>query len=451
VRGRQVQLPLAPGRFRDLGVEFVHQDLGLVPALTVTENLRIGSYATGERRFWLSRRREHREAAEVFARYELTIDPSAQVRSLPPVQRALLAIVRAAEGLRNSPAARDGGLLILDEPTVFLPGDDVQRLYELIRAITGTGSSALFVSHDLDEVLQITDRVTVLRDGHLVGTVDTAAATADTLVEMIVGRRLRESAVPARTAEPAEVHCTVTGLRAEGIASASFDVHRGEILGVTGLVGSGFDEVPYGLYGAGRDTSGTLSIGGDTIDLAALRPDRAVAAGIALIPADRGRDASIGSLSVADNIALPVLGEYFNGVALRRGPMARKIAALMSDLDVRPNDQSAQYSSLSGGNQQKAVLAKWLQTHPRLLLLHEPTQGVDVGARRQLFAAIRAAADEGAGVVCASTDHEQLAELCDRVLIFAHGRITHELKGADIQKERMTELSFGAAGAAGQP
>jgi ribose transport system ATP-binding protein len=225
-------------------------------------------------------------------------------------------------------------------------------------------------------------------------------------------------------------------------------MHEGEVVGLTGLLGSGFEEVPYLLYGARQATSGLLTIRGVPIDLAHLQPAGAIVAGLALIPADRKTDGSVGSLPVDENIALPVLERYFNGLVLDRRRMRSETGTLMREFDVRPNDPSLPYGALSGGNQQKALLAKWFQTEPRLLLLDEPTQGVDVGARQQIYELIRAATQErGMHVLCASSDYEQLASLCDRVIVFGRGRIWRELVGADVTKERIIEQSYAAMAA----
>ena len=440
VDGQPVKLPLVPGQFRSLGLSFVHQDLGLVPTLSVTENLGVGELAASRGRPYISWRRKRREARETFARYGLRIDPGRAVADLRPVERALLAIVRAVEEMRAVGGGR--GVLVLDEPTVFLPRTDVDQLFALVREIVAGGASVLFVSHDLDEVHEITDRVTVLRDGRVVGTVRTAEAAEGQLVEMIIGRRLAAFATEHHdlTARAADV--SVRDLRGAGVRDVSFDLHTGEVLGLTGLVGSGFEEVAYLLYGARPATGGTLALEAGTLRLATMTPHLAMAAGIVLLPGDRQRDGSVGGLSVTDNVTLPVLGRFFRGLRLRRRAMVRETGRLMGEFDVRPPRPRLDYGSLSGGNQQKALLAKWLQSDPRLLLLHEPTQGVDVGARQQIFTAIRAAAGAGAGVVCASSDYEQLAAICDRVLVFGRGRVARQLVGGEVTKDRITEQCY---------
>jgi ribose transport system ATP-binding protein len=442
VDGEPVRLPLSTGQFRQLGMSFVHQDLGLVDSLSVLENLRVAEIASSRSRLGISWRSERVRARETFERYGLRLDPSATVAALKPVERALLAIVRAIEEIRS--VGRGHGLLILDEPTVFLPREGVERLFSLVRDAAAAGTSILFVSHDLDEVREITDRVTVLRDGGLVGTVVTAETSETRFVEMIIGRQLAAlGEVRHADLTDKRVGVAVDGLRGASVKDVSFAMHEGEVVGLTGLIGSGFEEVPHLLYGARQAAAGVLTIRGVPIDLRRLKPTGAIEAGMALIPADRKTDGSVGSLPVDENVALSVLDRYFNGVMLDRRRMRRETGELMREFDVRPNDPSLPYGALSGGNQQKALLAKWFQTEPRLLLLDEPTQGVDVGARQQIYELIRTAAQErGVHVLCASSDYEQLAALCDRVIVFGRGRIWRELVGAEVTKDRIIEQSY---------
>jgi ribose transport system ATP-binding protein len=442
VRGSKVRLPLRPGQFRELGMAFVHQDPALLPALTVTENLRIGALARGRlgRIDWGA---EARAVAALLEEFGIDADPEERVERLRPWQRPLLAIVRAVDEVRRLTAGgAAGGLLVLDEPTAGIGDAGVDRLFAVIRRVTAAGFGVLFVSHDLDEVQTITDRVTVLRDGRVVGEGVTATLGRDRLVEMIVGRRIERGA-PAAAVPGAAALAEIAGLRGPGVRAAGFAVGAGEILGLTGLIGSGFAEVGAMLAGARPAASGTLRLDGTAHALPGLTPRRAIAAGIAYVPAERLRAGCVGALSVAENIGLPVLGRLTRAGVLAPGALLRHAGALCRRFDVRPPDPALAFEALSGGNQQKALMAKWLQLEPKLLVLEEPTQGVDVGAREQIFAAVRAWAAAGAAVLVLSGDHEQLALLCRRVLIFRHGRIVAELAGADVTEERMAHECFG--------
>jgi ribose transport system ATP-binding protein len=445
INGRSVSLPLHPGLFRTLGMSFVHQDLGLVPSLSVVENLLVGDLTS--RRSWrLSWARERRRAHEIFKSFGLELDPRAKVSDLRPTDRALLAIVRAVEEIRANTAADESeyGLLVLDEPTVFLPASDRDELFAIVREIAATRASILFVSHDLDEILELTDRVTVLRDGKVRGTVDTAQASDEILVEMIIGRRLQALSIERGQTEAGEA-ISITDLTGRYVRDVSLAFREGEIVGLTGLLDSGFEEIPYYVFGARSAVAGRLEVNGKTYELRGMTPSRALEAGVALIPADRQRDGSIGSLSLGDNVTVRVLHEYQSRVGLNRSRMRSDARKLLQQFDVRPPDPRLKYRSLSGGNQQKAMLAKWLQTEPSLLLLHEPTHGVDVGARQQIFQLMRKAATDGAAVVCISTDYEQLAAVCDRVVVFGRGRVARELTGVQVTKERIAEQCYRVA------
>jgi ribose transport system ATP-binding protein len=441
LHGNPVRLPLNPGDFRQLGLAFVHQNLGLVPSLTVLENLRVGELTRAAHPF-ISWPRERRAAAATFARFELDLDPSARVADLSQIDRALLAVVRAFEELR--PGGRmvgTPGLLLLDEPTPFLPKSGVAKLFQLVRRIVSEGASVIFISHDIDETLEITDSLTVLRDGKVAGSLVTRQSNRDEIVEMIVGRKVdRAAAPPPRQTAPARARAV--GVAGPGLAPTDVEVRQGEVLGLTGLIGSGYQELVYLLFGARPANAGRLMLNDIEIDLCDVTPAWAVAHGIALLPADRQGASGVNALTVAENMLLPDLAGFFRRGLLDRGAIAAKAASLSTLYDVRPNNPALKLGALSGGNAQKVLMAKWLNRRPGLLLLDEPTQGVDIGARAQLFRAVHSAAEQGAAVICASSDLEQLADLCHRVMVFGRGRVIAEVTGADITKDALARLSY---------
>jgi ribose transport system ATP-binding protein len=437
IRGEEHPLPLPPGRARKLGLSFVHQHLGLIPSLSVLENMMLGPLADDQRLFlnWAAQRRR---CVAAMARYGVEIDPRATVSSLLPVERALLAIVRAVEELNEA----DGGVLVLDEPTPFLPRRDVERLFSVVRRVAAEGAGVIFVSHDVDEVMEITHRCTILRDGRLAGVLTTSDTTKAEFVERIIGRKLERHVRGAINGEATAAAAQVIDLSGEGVDTVSIDLRRGEVIGLTGLVGSGYANVPYLLFGAKRAGAGSFRHAEGTFDLTTMTPARAIRRGIVLIPGDRANAASIGTLPITDNVTMPLLGNTFPAYRIARNAMTRLALDLGRRFEVMPNNPSLPMDALSGGNQQKVVLAKWLQTKPSLVLLDEPTQGVDVGARAAVFNQIQAATDDGAMVLCASSDYEQLEQIADRVLIFAHGRIVAELQGAAISKTAIAELCY---------
>lgn len=439
---QRLPLPVPGDLARASGLAFVHQNLGLIPSLSVAENLFLARFATAQN--WaLNWRALHSEARATFARFGLSLDPGAPVLALSAVEQALLAIVRAYEDLRAGAEdhAERPGVLILDEPTPFLPKAGVEQLFDLIKRCTATGASVIFVSHDVDEVREITDRATILRDGHLIDTVETAATSHSGFIERIIGRSLHSYAGHGKTLNGAE-KVSVTDLVAPGVGPLGFEMQAGEILGVTGLIGSGFDRLPAALYGASEGTRGRLSLNGRGMSLALMTPERAMARGIAYLPADRLGQAGVGSLSLGDNIAMPVFDRLRGAFGLTVAGINAHAARLGAAAGVKPNAPDLPLEALSGGNAQKAVLAKWLQTEPELFLLDEPTQGVDVGARQAIWDALDAAASQGTAIVVASTDYDQLAVLCHRVLIFARGQIVAQLSGAQLSKETIAEHCY---------
>jgi ribose transport system ATP-binding protein len=447
IDGRPIKLPVKTGSASQLGLSFVHQDLGLMPSLTVVENFRAWKLSTTPD--WLIRwSKERKYTEEAFARFDLSLDPRAIVGDLPAVQRALLAIVRALDDLGEYTRGDDsrGGLLILDEPTVFLPKADRDRLFDVVRRSVGLGASVLFVSHDLDEALAVTDRVTVLRDGRVEGTVISADTDKDGLVELIIGKRLEAFAASHKPHALAEEggHVTVAGATGVTAKRVSFSLQEGEILGLTGLLGSGFEEIPYLMFGALPAKQGRMRIAGHEYDLVGMSPSEAIKAGVAFVPADRQGSAGVGSLLVRDNVMLQVISRY-GPYRLDRRRYLKDARAALHQYDVRPPQPLMDFQALSGGNQQKVILAKWLGADPHVLLVHEPTQGVDVGARLQVFETITQAAAKGMSVVCASSDYEQLAAICDRVLVFHDGEIMCDLVGDDISKDRITEQCYMSA------
>ncbi len=439
-----VALPLTPGQFKSLGIAFVHQHLGLVPSLTVLENLRIGQFASGVR--LIDWKAEKRAARETLRGFELAIDPDELVERLPAVERAMIAIVRAFEDLKASKVKSGvGGVLVLDEPTPFLPRSDVDRLFALVRRVVREGTSVILVSHDIDEILEITDRVTVLRNGRVAGTFATRESSREAILQMIVGRRVETYRMDRAAMSNGDAEIEIAGLAGDAVETFSLRLRPGEIVGLTGLIGSGYACVPYMLFGDISARGGTLAIGGKTLSIAKIKPDVAQFHGLAFLPGDRLAQAGVGSLSVTDNLTLSFLDQFLGVTGLNRGEMRRTAFRLGREHDVRPNDPTLALESLSGGNQQKVLLAKWLHRAPKLLLLDEPTQGVDFGARQQIFAALDGARRGGAAILCASTDYDQLEQICDRVLVFHRGRVVAELQGERLTKHQIARECYESA------
>lgn len=442
--GQEIHLPISGREAAAHGLVFVHQDLGLVPAYSVLENIRLNSWqAHGLQKInWKAERAGVEDELE---RFGIQVNAETPVAALSQVDRAIVAIVRAMHHLGSDGTDGKGKVLVLDEPTAYLPTDSVERLFEAVRTVAATGAGVVFVSHRTDEVLSLTDRITVLRDGRLVDTVTTSETDEDSLVSLILGQALSSFYPdPVQTA-PGERVLDVTELNGDLVRDFDLSVDRGEIVGITGLMGAGHDEVPYYIFGARDAKSGHIVVNGQTLKTHKATPTEAIAAGVALLPADRLNLSGSSAASVEDNVALPVFRRYFSRGRLQLAQVRERVGGLLTTFDVRPAMPNLEFSALSGGNQQKALLAKWLQMEPTLLLLHEPTQGVDVGSKADIFSRITEAAEAGTAIIIASAEHEDLANLCTRVIVFDSGRVVGELSGAELTEERILDLCYRGA------
>ncbi len=365
--------------------------------------------------------------------------PDTRVADLTEVQRALVAIARAVDGIERQGRP---GLLVLDEPTVYLPQDGVERLFATVRTVAASGTSVLFVSHQLTEVAAITDEVTVLRGGRVTASAPTAGTTTAQLVEWIVGRAVSEVYASHPAPPDTEPLLSAEHLSGREVADIGLTIRPGEVLGLTGLIGSGFEEVPYLLYGASKASAGRLTYGGESIPVSRMTPARAIRSGIVLVPGNRPRQSVAAQLDVGANVETPVLRRFSRGRLIRSTPLRGHLEGLLRTYDVRPPDPYRLMSTLSGGNQQKAVVAKWLQVAPRVLLMHEPTQGVDVEARADIFRMLADVVAGGAGALLASSEFEDVARVCDRVLVFQRGAVVAELDGTDLSPETLADISY---------
>lgn len=445
VFGHRVQLPIGGRELRQRGMSFVHQDLGLIPHLSVLENLRVAEL-TAKRSYFINWSREREQAEEALARFSVDLALEDRVSRLSLVDRARLALVRAFELVRFAQMRYGSpGLLVLDEPTAFLPRDGVEQLFAMMRDIVARAASVIFVSHDLDEVRAITDRITVLRDGNVVASLVTADCPRETIIRHIVGELPERVLSDTRRKRTTQVGSVVANVEGTRLCGTELTISNGEILGVTGLIGSGYEQLLYHLFGASRARAGRLILGGGCIELVSLTPRRAIRLGIGFLPGDRQGASGIGSLDIPDNLFMPRIERFFRVGFLRRREMYRAAQTLVERFDVRCSDPTTKLRALSGGNAQKILLARWLNLAPRLLLLEEPTQGVDVGARRQLTEAIRSAASAGSTIVIASSDHQQLADVCDRVCIFRHGSLVAEIGGGELSRPYISELCYSDA------
>ena len=413
---------------------FVHQDLGLVDSLTVADNVAL---ETGyERRGGLiSHRRTEARVRALLAEFGLAVDPRDLVGRLTQDQKVMVAVARAL--------AQDAAVVVLDEVSASLPGPEMARLSEALRVSRAAGVAYVLVTHRIDEVFALADRVTVLRDGRVRATSPVDDTTHDQVVEWIVGRAVEPHSVD-RTRRDGEAALVIRDLRCEGLQdSLSFDVAPGEVLGVCGLIGSGTRTLAAILGGDERPDGGSARLGGQTLPLGDSEKMRRV--GAAFVPGDRQSAGTAGTLSIRENLFL-ARGRTRTGrdPALIRPGLERAAAHALADrLGVRPSGSVERpLETLSGGNQQKVVVGRALRTAPSLLVLEDPTAGVDIGSRVEVHRLIQAAAADGAAVVLLSTDFDEVASQSHRALVMAGGRVVAELSGGDLDADRLAATSY---------
>ena len=422
-----------------LGCRFVQQDLGLVPTLSVLDNMSLGSgFPTS---FGTIRERaSYQQAKEDLAKLDLAIDPKAMVSTLSASERTGVAIARALREDPDYPAC----LLVLDEPTATLPVDEVDNLLDRVAAISATGVGVLYVTHHLGEVFRVANRVSVFRDGVVVGAGPVSDFDHAAIVTLLAGEELLAEETEARRQKAAraaarghEIVFEVQDLRAGALAGVSFAVQSGEIVGIAGLAGSGRDSVLGASYGALPRSAGEVKIAGKPIPIN--RPDVAIGHGVAYVAPDRKTGGGVMTMSARENLTLPNLKPFWKGGRLRRRTETSTTKEWFERLSVRPaNAINEPLSIFSGGNQQKILFGKWLSQQPTVFLLDEPTQGVDVGAKADLHREIVTIATAGAAVVVSSSDLEELADLCDRVLVIVDGQVSSTLEGAELTEGAIT-------------
>ncbi len=419
-------------------MRFIHQDLALVPSLTVQENLHLGGVGRGLLAP-VDGRGERQAVRDLLGTFGLDIDPKAIVGALPPFERAAVAIVRGLGAVTD-----DVNLLVLDEPTASLGAAESEQLFRTMRRINELGVAILYVSHFLGEVLEVADRISVLRDGRNVCVLDAQATTEQELIARIVGSDVTVAEPPPEPDGAQDALLTVDGLRCVGLDGAGFSVRAGEVVGLTGLQGSGYERIPECLGGARPIDGGTITV--DGTPFTSLTPSSAVAAGMVTMPADRRSLGLIGTFTITENMTLPDIARNFRRGRIDRRAEDREVRHWLDVCGVVPPDPQRRVDQLSGGNQQKVMFAKALRLAPRVLVLAEPTQAVDIGAAASIRRLISELAGRGHAIVVASSDPEELEELCHRVLITRDQRIACELRGAEISEDRIVfECQFEGA------
>lgn len=417
------------------GLAIVHQDLALVESMSVADNTGI---STGYERRLAAPIGSRREAAVVRTlseQFGIALDPNQLVGMLSPAERTVVAILRALRQLGDGDQRK---VIILDEPTAALPRGESLRLLELLRTMASNGTAVLYISHHMNEVLSVCDRVSVLRNGRIVATRESSSSTESEIVELMLGYELGEFYPDKPQSSNDVVRLDVKELTHGTVSNLSFHARRGEIVGITGLTGMGQDEIPYLLAGGRTRLSGEVTVDGNVTDGT---PRSAKVCGMQLVPGNRQRDALWLGGSASENLTLPFLKNFWRGLRLRRSTEHEFSGQALRDFGVRPLRPSLEITKFSGGNQQKVVMARALRQKPGVLLLHEPTQGVDVGAKKEILNVVRQAAADGAAIVVFSSDAEEVAQLCNRVHIMRYGSISATLSESEVSEDRILSLS----------
>ena len=424
-----------PMQAADLGMSFIHQELAFVPGMTVIENIMLG-LPKASRLGLIDWKAVTRDVLPIMKRLGITAPLHAQARHLSTAENWLVSIARSL--------VRKARLIVMDEPTASLSDSEASKLLAIIKDLAASGVAVLYVSHRLDEILELCNRVTVFRDGRSVAELAGKGLNRTSLVEAIVGGAVESLPKASDRSTKGGVVLSVRGLsRLPRVIEANLDLHRGEVLGLGGLVGAGRTELVRLLYGADRPDRGTMRLDGKPF--APRSPVDAVKAGFGLVPEERRTEGLLLTKSVAFNMSLARLGTILSMPPLpfiSFGRRASLTERMIRDLAIKAQSPNQPVGRLSGGNQQKVMIGRWLEQPPKVLILDEPTRGVDVGARTEIHLLIRKLASEGMAVLVVSSEPDELPDLCDRVLVMAEGRVVRELSGEAVTRNAIIEASY---------
>jgi ribose transport system ATP-binding protein len=440
IDGAEVEIR-SPREASAFGIEFIHQELSVLDNLDIAANIFLRREPTkGGFLKLIDRKRIHRESDELLRKVGLDISSRTSLKKLPLAHQQLVEIARSL-----STGSR---MIIMDEPTSSLTLTETRRLLEIVRDLRTDGVSVIYISHRLHEVEEIADRAVVLRDGKNAGTIERSELTHDVMVRKMVGRDLKEMfkthPAPDRTTEGEAF--VVSGLRTQRYPhhAVSFSVARGEVLGFAGLVGAGRSEVARSLFGAEEAISANVSLAGQTLDIKT--PKDAINHGIYLVPEDRRATGLIVDFNVRENISLPNLDSYSNAKIISSTKETEAAVQAVKSINIKTPSPEIRAANLSGGNQQKVVLARWLACDPKVLIFDEPTRGIDVGAKAEIYSLIRRLADDGVSVIVISSEMEEVLGISDRIAVMHEGRITGILERPQFSEEAVMFLATGSEG-----
>jgi rhamnose transport system ATP-binding protein len=440
LEGKRVHFS-GPRDARDAGIAAIYQEPSLFPDLDIAENIFVGRQPTaGGRVSW---RAMQREARELLGTLGVKLDPRVKARSLSVAQQQMVEIARAL--------SINAKILIMDEPTSSLTLAEVAELFHIVERLRAQGTAIVFISHRLEELFQIADRVTVLRDGHYVDTRTMDGVTTEDLIQMMVGRQLADL-FPKLDVEPGAPMLEVERLTLPGkFLNISFVLHAGEILGMAGLVGAGRTDVACAIFGVEPATSGVIKVEGKAVQIRT--PQQALALGLAYVPEDRQHHGLVLPMTITENVTLPILDRFVGRAGFYNSRTESDVAERAADkLEVKRAGTWQRARELSGGNQQKVVLAKWLETAPRILILDEPTRGIDVGTKAAVHALMSELASQGMAILMISSELPEVLGMSDRILVMREGRMTAEISRAEATQEKvMLAATTGAPAAESAP
>jgi len=422
----------SPKTAQSLGVAIIHQELNMIPDLSIQENMFLGREFEWGRTGFINRTRMRSEAKNYLQQLGMDLNPDSLVGELSVGQQQMVEIAKAL--------SMNAKILVLDEPTAALTKREIEKLFQLIATLKTQGVGMIYISHRMEEIFQISDRITVLRDGHYIGTRDTNVTTMDELVQMMVGREIKER-FPKVETEIGEERLRVEGLAQEGkLYDINFSVRAGEILGIAGLMGAGRSELAKALFGIGK-YQGQIFVNGKPVAINS--PANAIKAGMALITEDRKGEGLVPDLSVRENLALPNLRSLSHFGFVSHRLEQDFVDDSIKKLKVKVHHSGQLVSSLSGGNQQKVVIGKWLATQPKVLILDEPTRGVDIGAKREIYDLMNQLVQKGVAIVTISSELPEVLGMSDRVLVMHEGRITGEFSRENATQEKIMIAATG--------
>jgi ribose transport system ATP-binding protein len=422
---------------RAAGIGMVFQEFSLVPTLTVWQNIFLTAEPMSKLGF-IDDATARQKAKAIFADMGVSVDVSALLENLPTAIWQLTEIAKAL--------AQNARVLIMDEPTASLAKHETNALFELIERLKSRGISIIYISHRMDEVYRVADRITVLRDGENALTARLSEVTPAQIVEAIVGRKMSGTLTYEDRGDQIgkDVVLSVSGLASGSrLANVSFDLHRGEILGLAGLMGSGRTELVNTLFGIDRASAGRVEIDGKVVNIR--NAGQAIANGLALIPEDRRAQGLVLDHSVEENLTLPLLGGLKVGPLLSSSKIFARAKEMISTFSIKVADQKMPVTKLSGGNQQKVVIGKWLGTNPSILMMDEPTAGVDIGTKQEILAMVREIADQGKAVILISSELPELLSVSDRILVLRDGEVARNLSRSEIPSEEFLQLAVQGA------